>query len=214
VNSFSRLYSSKTDEELLALAADQDALTEDARSALAEELERRNLAIESSVSTDNETAAVAPSDSPSIFVLRAKWVGLWLLNTLIATIGVGFTEGLVTESIRPFTTLATRIRLTWTPYYPLPVIAGLVVGYFTYLCFKGSYRYWAWVAPAALVMDAVVKWRAANQSSWAAAGVHFFGYMPWPASRDQVNSTLFLYMSFCYSFGAFVQTKLRRTARG
>jgi hypothetical protein len=166
-----------------------------------------------SLVTDTETASATQSDSGSSFVLRAKWAGLWLLNTLVATIVVSITGSLVTESIHPFTTLATKIRLTWTPYYPLPVIAGLVVGYFSYIRFKVSYRYWTWVAPAAFVIGALVKWKAENQSSWAAAMVHFFGYMPWPASRDQVNSTLFLYMSFCYSFGAFVQTKLRRTAR-
>jgi hypothetical protein len=157
------------------------------------------------------TSGATPSSSGS-FAARVRWVGLWLLNSLIATVGVAISESLATESIRSFTSLATRIRLVWTPYYPLPVIAGLAVGYFSYVYFKGSYRYWTWVAPAALVLGALIKWKVANQSSWAAAGSHFFGYMPWPESRDQVNSTLFLYMSLCYSIGAFIQTKLRKSA--
>jgi hypothetical protein len=144
--------------------------------------------------------------------IPVKWLGLWLLNTLIATIGVGITESLVTAAIRSFTSLATRIRIVWTPYYPLPVVAGLAVGYLSYIYFKGSYRYWTWVAPAVFVVSTLLKWKVANQSSWAAAGFHFFGYMPWPASRDQVNSTLFLYMSLCYSVGAFAQTKVRKRA--
>jgi hypothetical protein len=206
------LYSSKTEEELVALAADQDSLVEDARSALTEELKRRNAVIKPPISAESETISASVSSSGSSFAVRARWVGLWLLNTLIATIGVAITEALATESIRSFTSLATRIRLVWTPYYPLPVIAGLAVGYFSYIYFKGSYRYWTWVLPNAFVLDALVKWKGANQSSWAATGVHFFGYMPWPASRDQVNSTLFLYMSLCYSIGAFIQTKLRKRA--
>jgi hypothetical protein len=30
------------------------------------------------------------------------------------------------------------IRLVWTPPYPLPVIAGLAVGYFSYIHFKAG----------------------------------------------------------------------------
>ena len=37
------LYSSKTDDELLALAADLDSLVDEARPVLADELRRRNL---------------------------------------------------------------------------------------------------------------------------------------------------------------------------
>jgi hypothetical protein len=41
--SFQELYSAKTDDELLALAADSASLREDAKAVLAQELERRNL---------------------------------------------------------------------------------------------------------------------------------------------------------------------------
>ena len=42
-DSLLQLYSSKTDDELLALAANLDSLVEDARPILADELRRRNL---------------------------------------------------------------------------------------------------------------------------------------------------------------------------
>lgn len=198
----------------MALAADQDSLVEDARSTLTEELERRNLTIELPISTENETAAASLSYSGSSSIVRSKWVGLWLLYSLISTFGMAITVGLVSEAIRPFTSLATRIHLVWTPYYPLPVMVGLFVGYFSHTSFRGSYRYWTWVVPAAFVMVALVHWKDVKQSSWAMACVHFFGYVPWPQSRDQVNTSMWLYMSICYFLGAFIQTKLRKVATG
>jgi hypothetical protein len=42
-DSFAQFYASKTDEELLALDADQDSLTDEARLILADELLRRNI---------------------------------------------------------------------------------------------------------------------------------------------------------------------------
>jgi hypothetical protein len=44
------LYSSKTDDELIALAADPNSLTEAAQSVLASELLRRNAALTKSIS--------------------------------------------------------------------------------------------------------------------------------------------------------------------
>ena len=46
LGSLAQLYSSKTDDELLLLAADPDALVEEARPILAEELRRRALVIQ------------------------------------------------------------------------------------------------------------------------------------------------------------------------
>ena len=213
-NLFRRVYSLKTDEELTALDSDSDSLVEDARAALADELQQRKVTAKSPTSDGNEAASAARFGSGSQFIARTKWAGLWLLNTLISTIGVGITGGLAIESIRSFTTSATRDHLLWGPYHPLPVVAGLVTGYFSYTRFKGSYRYWTWVAPAALVLAALVEWKGVNQSSWTAAGSHFFGNVPYPESRDQQDTAIWLYMSACYSLGALLQSKLRRTAIG
>lgn len=45
-DSLVQLYSSKTDDELLALAANLDSLVEEARPVLADELHRRNLVVQ------------------------------------------------------------------------------------------------------------------------------------------------------------------------
>jgi hypothetical protein len=204
-NSLTQLYSSKTDEELLALAAEHDSLIEEARSVLAGELQRRKLP-----SGAGTTIAVPQPLLPSgsLFTTRAKWVGLWLVNTLISTVGVAFTVGLLTYSTQSFVSRATRIRFLLTPYYPVPIIAGLVIGYFSYTRFKGSYRYWTWVVPAALVILSLLGWKDANQTSWSAAAFHFFGPLPYPENHDQQDTSVVLYMSIAYSLGTLIQAKL------
>lgn len=71
--SLAQLYSSKTDEELSVLVAERDSLVEEARSVLASEIERRNLAI------PPQQAGVGPNPTPALhlapFAVRAKWVG-------------------------------------------------------------------------------------------------------------------------------------------
>jgi hypothetical protein len=88
---------------------------------------------------------------------------------------VAITAGLLTYSTRSLTTRATRIHLVSTPYYPVPIAVGFVVGYFTYTRFKGLYSYWAWLGPAILVLVSLLAWKSANQVSWLEATAHFFG---------------------------------------
>ena len=94
------IYSSKTDDELLVLAADPGSLLETAQRALADELRRRNLVVSNRV--DIGDAIPDSLSSCTAYLVRAKWVGLWLLNTLIATLGVAITAGFFTYSSREF----------------------------------------------------------------------------------------------------------------
>lgn len=204
--SFAQSYSSKTDEELLALVAERDFLVEEARAVLASEIERRNL------TNPVQQAIVQSSPTPDSHLapltVRVKWVGMWLLNTLVATLGVAMTVGLLSTATRSLTTREMRVHLVQTPYYPVPILVGLVVGYFSYTRFKGSYRYWAWVGPAVLTLVSLMAWKAAHQSSLSQAAFHFFGFIPYPDNRDQRDMTMVLYMSMAYSVGAFIQTKV------
>jgi hypothetical protein len=139
----------------------------------------------------------------------AKWVGMWILNSLIATLGVAITVGLLTHATRSFTTRATRIHSVLTPYYPVDIAVGFVVGFFTYTGFKGSYRYRAWLGPATLVLVSLLAWKSTNQVSWWDATVHFFGPLPYPENHDQLDTSVLLYTAIAYSLGAFIQTRLQ-----
>jgi hypothetical protein len=214
-DSFEQVYSTKTDDELLALAADEASLRDDAKPILVHELRRRKLA-EASRANTSEIQSAPTSHKVSRALSWAKWLGLWLLNTFTATLGVALSIGIVTYSSQPFVSRGTRMRFmeqfVYTHHYPLPIFVGLVFGFFSYVHFRGSYRYWVWILPTAGVLFSVMNWKQSNQTSWSQSLLHFFGYIPFPDNRDQLDSTLFLYMSLAYSTGVlvhkFVQHKL------
>lgn len=212
LDSIKQAYSSKTDDELLALAAEQDSLTEEARLAFAHELQRRGLNPEQLMvdDTDGKSTTVQPSSLST----RARWIGAWLLSTLVATIGVLVTVGFLTYSTQSFVSRATRIHLVHTPYYPVPIMVGLLVGYFSYPRFKASYRYWAWVAAAIFVFTFLHAWKVDYLASWREATVHFFGPLHYPENRDQIGTSMILYMAIAYSLGAFLQTRVGAWASG
>jgi hypothetical protein len=213
--SFQQNYALKTDDELLLLSSDRGSLVAEARRALEEELRRRDLQ-EGSPAVGGEGVGTNsfPSTSHSVHVLRARWFGLWFLNTLIATNGVAITTGFCTYSSAPFVSRAVRFSLVNTPPYPFPTFVGLVVGYFSYTRFRGSYRYWAWILPAVLTLWSLSNWKASNRSTWSASMAYFFGFVPFTQNHRQISIVLFLYMSVAYSLGAMaqalVQNKLSR----
>jgi hypothetical protein len=203
--SLAQRYSSKTDDELLRLAADSNSLLEEAQHALADELRRRNLVgrpVPDIAHSDTDQIAHLSANSSAY---RAKWVGLWLLNTLIATLGIAINVGFFTYSTHAFVSRATRIYFVETPYYPFPILVGLVVGYLSYLRFRGSYRYWVWILPAVYMLYPLADWKSSNQTTWSKALIHFFGFVPFPQNRDQLGTSVWLYMALAYSVGALVQ---------
>lgn len=81
-------YSSKTDDELLALAANPDSLVEEARPILADELRRRNLAAQSSLTAVEHQSPNVGSRA----VAKLRTIGAFLLNLVIALLGTGIIE--------------------------------------------------------------------------------------------------------------------------
>jgi hypothetical protein len=209
-DSFEEVYSSKSDDELLALAEQQASLREEAKPILADELRRRNLNAHAVTASLTEPAE---STTLNTALFQAKWLGLWLVTTLIATLGTAINIGIITYSLRPFVSRAARIHFTQTfvygPHYPLPILVGLLIGFFSYLRFRGTYRYWVWILPAFGVLTALVDWKETNQASFADSIMHFFGTLAYPANRDQLDSTLFLYTSLAYVVGALIHESLK-----
>ena len=211
-----QLYSSKTDDELLALAADPDSLVKEAQAALTDELRRRQLLLQPEPErVEFHAKAISLSSANSaVYSTRAKWVGLWLLNTLIGTVGVAINVGLFTYSSQAFVSRATRIHFVLTPYYLFPLLVGFAVGYLSYLQFRGSYRYWVWILPAAYVLYSLLAWKASNQGTWSDALTHFFGPVPYPQNRDQLDTSTWLYMAMAYSLGALTQRLIQKMLSG
>lgn len=157
----------------------------------------------SSTSTSQDTTFTRP----------AKWLGMWFLNSLLASIGVAVTVGILIFSTQSLTTRAIRVFLLSPPYYPLPLVVGLMVGYFSQVRSKGSDRYWVWIGPAVLVFVSLSTWKADNRAAWSEALLHFFGPRSYPGGPDQIGTPALLYMSAAYSLGAFTQVKVQSWLR-
>ncbi len=192
-------YALKTDGELLGLAAERASLTEEAKQILTEELSRRNL-------EDVTLPPSQPTPSHSFYVKPiAKWTALWLLHSFIATFGSLINVGIITYFFREFLSRATMWNLTQTFIYryTFPTFVALALGFFSYIRSKGSYRYWVWVLPAIGLIFAIASWRQSRDAAWSTSLKHFIEPVPFPDYRDQLASTVLLYMSLAYALGAW-----------
>src|SRR5580704_1122380 len=79
------------------------------------------------------------------------------------------TIGFFTYSSQSFVSRAARMRFVlrfiYTPYSPILIFSALVIGYLSYMTFRGSYRRWVWVLPAADVVHTLLGWKESNQAS-------------------------------------------------
>jgi len=197
-------YSSKTDGELLVLLADSGSLADEAHPLLIEELRRRNLSDQRAEIEDLNNAASSPRGA--FWLLRAKWVGLWLVNTLNATLGVMVAVGFINYSIRPFAGRGIFFYLTQGPFYPLPIVVGFLAGYFTYRWIRGSYCYWVWILPAVSMIVAMMYWKASKQATWIRTlDYFFFRRLPFPEASLQLATTGIFLMSLTYSMAALAR---------
>jgi len=137
---------------------------------------------------------------------RAKWLGLWVLNTAIATFGVMLTGGLLMAMGGPLVPDATKARIALTPFYVFPVALAFLAGLISRYRFRGSYRFWVWSIPLANLIRVFWEWKDQNGASWGTSLMHFFGYASFPDNKDQLNSTVFLYLAVAYSIGAALQS--------
>lgn len=93
-HSLVQLYSSKTDDELLALAA--DSLVEEARPILASEIRRRDLVV---LPTEVKRQAITAAEHRLGKFFRAG--GEFLLNSVVAVVGTAMMESTIWSKIGP-----------------------------------------------------------------------------------------------------------------
>jgi hypothetical protein len=114
--------------------------------------------------TQSPTAhIVLPESRRRAFDRWARWLGLWLLDTLIATYGVVLALNLTADIWKPLMGDTIVIRIVLTPYYPFTLFFALLIGVWGYTHFRGSDRFWVWVLPAASLLHSLQDWRATNQ---------------------------------------------------
>lgn len=208
--SFQELYSAKTDEELLALAADSVSLREDAKSVLAQELQRRNLEQPPSQQAGHQLGGEAESRA----IPRALKAGAFLsMNVIIAV----FAPAAIDVSVRNGIPLHSTSALVWEEYL-ISLICASGLGFGAWRKWRNPLTIWTWVVPAA--------WFAFGFLVVAGHGP-FSGHLFAPRSEsvlydDSIRTffrtfyafTVPLIRGFCYSLGAYLSALLmsRRSA--
>jgi hypothetical protein len=138
--SLAEIYSSKSDEELIVLAADADALVDEARSVLAEELLRRNINVEPSA-TERSTP-----QTNSMVVKRLRLIGAFLSNLAIAVLGTTIVESsmlALSKIIRVHTVSGMEVR-----QLSLSLTIAALLGFFIGRR-RPTTAIWIWTLPIA-----------------------------------------------------------------
>lgn len=138
-----------------------------------------------------------------------RWVGLYLLNLLVATVGVLLATGIllnvVLKPMEPLIGHAQLFSVAKGPYYALPLVLAALAGYISYIRFTGNYRFWVWVIPAVYLLTKIVLWKPSSvmgDYGWGTALAHFFvGAHPFYPEEDV---TVPFYTSLAYSLGALL----------
>lgn len=184
IDSFRELYASKTDGELLALAADKSALVESAKLALADELRRRNpvdLSVPGPISPlPTETQSQPYHHTPAHS--RVLWLGLFLLDTF-----------LVYQCAWRVPSILVRLWLAWlAPIFGAPsnvaplglhlrylalmtITTSLIAGYIDLGRFlpalvgkqiaerrSSSAGTWMWIIPTIILLYGMLQFRASS----------------------------------------------------
>jgi hypothetical protein len=87
--------------------------------------------------------------------------------------------------------------LTGTPYFPLQLILGLLLGWLIGRHFQHRVMMWIWIIPLAyLLFQIVSQFRVSHYFGWSCG--------PWNHCLDQVTYTLPFYVALSYSLGALL----------
>jgi len=133
------------------------------------------------------------------------------LNLLVATLGVvlltGFLLNVVLQPLsQPLISHSQLFSVAKGPYYPLPVILAVVLGYISYTRLKGNQRFWVWVVPALYLAAKIVVWKnrsVLRDDGWGATMAHFFA--PKPPYHPEEDVVVPFYTSIAYAFGALLE---------
>jgi hypothetical protein len=139
-----------------------------------------------------------------------RWVCLYLLHLLAATFGVLLATAILLNVIlkpllEPWISHAQLISVANGPYYALPVVLAALAGYFSYIRFKGNYRFWVWIVPTVYLATKIILWAPSSvlgDSSWGTTLAHFF--VGTPPHYPEGSVTIPFYTSLSYTLGALL----------
>jgi hypothetical protein len=154
----------------------------------------------------------------------ARWVSLYLMHLLVATLGVGLATAMLFETIlkpvlQPEMGHAKLVSIAAGPYYPLEILLAGFAGYFAYGKLKGNHRFWVWILPSVYLGMKIILWTTTTvlqHHNWHTTVAHFF--VGTPPHYPEGNITIPFYTSLSYTFGALLDAgnvfRFQRPAAG
>jgi len=144
LGSLAQLYSSKTDDELLLLAADSRSLIEEARPILAEELRRRNLVLEPAPSA---VEYQTPNLWNTAVVKFIRTFATFMLNLANAIVG----PALLGSSILPHIGYSHSVAEWEIRAWLFSITMAGLLGFLTFRKWGPRSAIWVWTLPVAFL---------------------------------------------------------------
>jgi hypothetical protein len=199
-----QLYSSKTDDELLTLAADPYSLVDEARPILADELHRRNLA--------------QPITRPFADHIPGFWrttsgkilggAGAFVLNLVAAILGTA----VIASPIWSWLSHARSVSAIEEREWLLSATIAALLGFFVCQRWPMRIAAWVWTLPVAWFALGFLAYQAPRSALLSSRSEHFFApnclnYTS--RCRDFIVFTIPAVRAAAYSLGAWVSVHFR-----
>jgi hypothetical protein len=197
--SLAEIYSSKTDDELIALAADAASLVDEARPVLADELLRRNITVKLSAAVQSG----AQKDSRAVKLLRLA--GSLLINLTAAVIGTTILDTEVRRVIPTHTVAA----ILWKEII-LSVVCAAFIGFFMWRTWRSSAAKWIWVVAALWFVFGYLTIAGSTNPWGRLSGFSSGSVLSGPDTRTFFTFTVPFIRAIFYSVGAYISSMMQR----
>lgn len=134
-----------------------------------------------------------------------RFLSIFILHQLIATIGVMVVAGFLTFAVLSHARASSI--LTTIPYFPIQLLVAILIGAVLQIYLRHSEMKWVWVLPLVLLTIGFFS----APFSFSDRITMFFGSICTPANRCfyQTGLTLPFYTTVAYTLAAFLISKLR-----
>jgi len=207
-DSLALLYASKTDDELLALAADLDSLTEEARPVLGDELRSRNLTSPQPNPTTVEHQTSPSPNKPLGEIFRTA--GAFVAHLVAALLGTGMVESPFAAIVRAVVGQPRSLASIEAKIWLTSVTTAALLGYFISKYRPSKTALWVWTLPGAILVCRVLLYGIGNPVS---AAEHFLAPNCLDSKskcQDFLVFTLSAVRACGYSLGAWISMRFQK----
>ena len=204
LDSLALFYASKTDDELLALAADLDSLVDEARPVLTDELRRRNLTSLQPTPAAVEHQTPISLSTPVVEIFRTS--GAFVAHLIAALLGTGMVESSIWAVLGRPRSLAGIEAKIWFTSLTIAALLGFLISRYR----PSTSALWVWVLPGAILAFRVLLYGLGKPASLAE---HFLApncLGNKTECQDFLVFTVSAARAFAYSLGAWASIRFQK----